>query len=356
MDKKSINRISVFLIIISFTVIFAVPVANAGDFLKEFPAMMCDQINTGVIDVVQKNLSPTNALFYAATTGKVKIDETTETKVAVDPSTVNSAAGNGAVTANTNNTNADATNGNANTKKEGSSALDAIGTFMTFEYGIAGIIVTIFCFYGMVDNIAKGQDPMQCIEKTLLEVSLSMVLFINIPTILGYIVDIGVEFINTITKSVAGVQPEGITCNAICGQDNPKGTKWLKCIIVLLIPWVASVFMSVAAKVISYSLILEIGVRRAFAPLACCDIVREGLRSPGVRYLKKYFACFLKICACLMICLFVNACSSIMITSGSIDDPVGFIEYVISTIAFGFAALEMMFKTGEIVNDVVGVL
>lgn len=353
MDKKSINRISIFLIIISFIVIFAVPVANAGDFLKKFPAMMCDQINTGVIDVVQKNLTPDNALFQAATTGKVKVDETTENKVSVDASTVNHVAGNGAVSAGAN---AGTTTEKADTKQEGSSALDAIGKFMTFEYGIAGIIVTIFCFYGMVDNIAKGQDPMQCIEKTLLEVSLSMVLFINIPTILGYIVDIGVEFINTITNSVAGVQPEGITCKAICDSDNPSGTKWLKCIIVLLIPWVASVFMSVAAKVISYSLILEIGIRRAFAPLACCDIVREGLRSPGVRYLKKYFACFLKICACLMICLFVNACSSIMITSGSIDDPVGFIEYVISTIAFGFAALEMMFKTGEIVNDVVGVL
>ena len=44
-----------------------------------------------------------------------------------------------------------------------------------------------------------------------------------------------------------------------------------------------------------FSAIFEVKVRQIFAPVAVAAIAYEGGRSPGVRFLKKYLACFVKI-------------------------------------------------------------
>ena len=45
---------------------------------------------------------------------------------------------------------------------------------------------------------------------------------------------------------------------------------------------------------------LQLLIRKLFAPLALADITTEGMRSPGVRYLKRYFALYIQ-CAIILI-------------------------------------------------------
>ncbi len=44
-----------------------------------------------------------------------------------------------------------------------------------------------------------------------------------------------------------------------------------------------------------YALLFEMVIRRMFMPMAIADIVTEGFRSPGIRYIKMYFALYVQL-------------------------------------------------------------
>ena len=307
MEKKvrKINRISFMMIVISFIIILMLPSYSADDKTDDIPSMMCEDINNGVTDVIKDNLTSDSELFVAMT--------------------------------------------------EGIDSNDIITTFMNWEFALCGIIVAIICIYRMFEALNKGMDTLQCIEKMLIDICLSFILVSYIPEVLGFVVEIGSDFIGQLTLGDAEGF-EGITCKDICGTNNPGILKMIKCVAILFLPWAASLIMTVAAKFISYSMLLEIGIRRAFAPIACVDMIGEGLRSPGVRYLKRYFGVFIKICICLVICILVQQCEEVILSDENKLNTLGKIfDYIFTIIAINFTAIGMMFKAGEYSNDVLGV-
>lgn len=87
----------------------------------------------------------------------------------------------------------------------------------------------------------------------------------------------------------------------------------------LMIPTLLLKMDNVVVKTISYTLFLEMAIRRAFAPIAIADILSEGIRSPGVRYFKKFFGIYMK----MAIVLFVIAASWQLIFTTIVSDRGG---------------------------------
>ena len=101
---------------------------------------------------------------------------------------------------------------------------------------------------------------------------------------------------------------------------------------------------------------IELGVRKAFAPFAIIDIYSEGMRSPGMRYLKRYLATFLKIAVCLLVCYLGIELMGISAEDNiaSFDSLGDCLQYIFRIIAINFTVLGVMAKAGEYANDVVG--
>lgn len=68
----------------------------------------------------------------------------------------------------------------------------------------------------------------------------------------------------------------------------------------LILPWCLMQFYNLWVKTTSYALFFELAIRRAFMPIAVANITSRGMRSPGIRYLKKYLSVFLKMMMVLM--------------------------------------------------------
>ena len=122
---------------------------------------------------------------------------------------------------------------------------------------------------------------------------------------------------------------------------------------VVYLPMLLSVFLIGTA-------VFELKIIQAFAPIAVATIAAEGARSPGVRLLKRYLACFLKIA----IYFFIAAVGAEMtkfyyglITKMSAETemtPALAINLVFMLLSNAMAAMAMM-QSGGLSNEIIGV-
>lgn len=307
---KKINKLSFLMILLSFIVIIGIPSIYAES--DNMISAMCNQINNGVIETARANFTPKNKLFKAVITPK---------------------------------------------------NLGTLTDFMNWQAVLCTMAIAIMSMYRMFDTLNKGHDVLQTFLKMLIDVCLSFVLFSYVPDILGFIVDGGTDFINQLIpdKSDSAVKETLLTCKNVCGTDDPGLIDTLVGFAILIVPWTCSLAMQIAIKFISFSIVLELGIRRTFAPIACVDMIGEGLRSPGVRYLKRYFGVFLKMCVCLVICILVEKLTEVLFqtdlkeTEKLFESIGGILDYCVSVIAMNFTAVGLMFKAGEYSNDALGV-
>lgn len=82
--------------------------------------------------------------------------------------------------------------------------------------------------------------------------------------------------------------------------------------------------LKLSIKTVSYSFFIELALRKAFMPIAMVMIIEEGPRSPGVRYLKKFFAVYLKMMFCIL-----SVTASYALTMATVNAKGdGFVDYI----------------------------
>lgn len=125
------------------------------------------------------------------------------------------------------------------------------------------------------------------------------------------------------------------------------------------------------ALFLMYSAIFELKIRQILAPMAVATISFEGARGSGVRFLKKYLACFLKI-AIYFLVAWIGYCLSMyfykrIITNDNIDTAnnkdkregsadvgaPGVMDAIMMLLSNVVCAMAMM-QTGGIADEVVG--
>lgn len=108
----------------------------------------------------------------------------------------------------------------------------------------------------------------------------------------------------------------------------------------------------IQARVTCLAILMEIWLRYAFFPVAIADIAGNGMRSPGIQYMKKFFALYVRAGACLVVAamcqVMINALASGI---GGLTIVQGLFRlFVIYTI---FRIGPKMFSSSETIADAV---
>lgn len=309
-SKKQLYRIVSLIIIFLFVTMILMPSVFAGA-ISDFPQYMLNTINNGVIDTIKTNLTSNGGQnkFY-----------------------------------------------NLMVSNDAAVRSAAIGAMMNATYVVSMFIVLIISLTRYFQQLDKGADPKESMYKTLSSVFMVGIIVVNIDVFLGYVVQLGEWFIEQMTNLSNSATATAITLEQITGKSSGGALWWMESVMILIIPWILSLLMCVVAQFIAFSILIELGVRKAFAPFAIIDIYSEGMRSPGMRYLKRYLATFLKIAVCLLVCYLGIELMGISAEDNiaSFDSLGDCLQYIFRIIAINFTVLGVMAKAGEYANDVVG--
>lgn len=245
---------------------------------------------------------------------------------------------------------------------------------------VLGILLAVaFAMIRLFQNLERGADPMESIFKILIEICIVSMIMINVDAIMKWICRLGTyicELLNdSVTSTSASINSIDIVFN-LGGLKTPTecgglaiALKQLEDVDVpllgiyfwkmgikndLLIPELCTIVCKIIAQFVVIQLMFELGIRKLFAPFAIADIYGEGLRSPGMRYMKKYLEVFIKMAICLMVSVLGGSLMT-MAAAGFTDPNVGFMETMFAIIATEFTCMGVMLKAGEYANDIVGV-
>lgn len=119
-------------------------------------------------------------------------------------------------------------------------------------------------------------------------------------------------------------------------------------VILLPLSWIIELII----KIQTYSLLLEVSIRKVFIPISLATVVQDGERGPGVRYIKKFAALYIKMA--ILITAFYLA-GLLPITVG-VDKQgiVGIFDVVGGVIIMDLAALAFTSKASALANEVMG--
>lgn len=206
----------------------------------------------------------------------------------------------------------------------------------------------------MIKEIQKAQDPADCILRYFFELCIAILVILNIDKIINVFDALGALVIKNISGTVkdpsAGATIDDVR-DAMGYSDSWWG--WISFSIALIIPYAFAWIEGIAARVISYSIVIELGIRRAFIPFAVGDVGIEGLRSHGFRYLKKYLGVYLQEAIVMVTCIVLSTLSVAVMkttTGGGLKGA----DIILNLLGVNLAGLMVMFKATSWANDIVG--
>ena len=222
---------------------------------------------------------------------------------------------------------------------------------------IGAFFVLIIAFSRMINNVSQGQDSTEMLMKAITEFAIAGIIIVNCDEIAKVIMNLGSAITREVGKAVqtagaaggdgSSVSPAIQLIRSVIKKDSYNGGKvgWtdgFKCAIQLLLPWAITYLVKIACAFAIISVLLEITIRRIFLPMSIADIYQEGLRSPGARYLKRFFGAFLK----LALFIVISVAGGYIILAGDAK--------ILVVIAVNFSMIGLFFKAGEFTNDIVG--
>lgn len=314
-SKKSLNQVTFFLLLLSFVLVFFTPSATAVDWEKAAKDMIEVSLG-GVSEVIVNTMSGTGeyADLYKYMTGT----------------------------------------GGAPGGELSGTFEDTFLNFILALKGIGALMCIAIAIIHLFENIERGQDPLESVFKIFIEIAIAGAFIINLDAVAAALAGIGTEISKLVpAQEFTSVETANKILKAISGETSGGFLWFIPIVLYMFVPFAISKLLSVAAKFIVIQILIEIGIRRVFMPLAVSDIYKEGLRSPGARYLKKYFATFLKMAVCLIVCAITSSASELLI-GDLVESTSGVISYVFNIIAVNFTMVGVMFKAGEYTNDIVG--
>lgn len=207
-----------------------------------------------------------------------------------------------------------------------------------------GVVFVIF--YGITEmlKMLKNEDgaPVELILRVLILTVVGVMFVIYIYDILTLIENLGHELVSGIRDSVAGYEYTTVTYQKI---DIPEATLeaasevtwfdevkfWFKSTFDSIGNWFKDIVDGIKSSIYSgiiklfanigltftfytiiasaYGLLFEMVLRKMFMPIAVADLMADGMRSPAVRYLKSYFAVYIRIgmfYVLVQLCLFME--------------------------------------------------
>lgn len=190
----------------------------------------------------------------------------------------------------------------------------------------AALGLFVVAFVKFFQEMERGRDQWDVLGNLLLNIGVTGAFIINMDYFMNIAVKLGDIFVQiTIDKMNitldAEAQAENVDTFLISLTGKSSGwdpIAWIKAFASMVFPWLVSWAIEIVLQATVLQTIIEIAIRRAFAPIAMIDIFSEGWRSPGFAWLKKIVSTFLKIAVILVALVIVQKIQS-GLTSGNPD-------------------------------------
>lgn len=220
----------------------------------------------------------------------------------------------------------------------------------------------IFFIIGLVDKMSSENFTWEQLGRQLAMFFLAYGLMLYGLDILMLMMDMGRELLTLVKdKLSAGDIPDAISQSMVDDYVdnftifgvNIKFLGGLVANVALLIPWLLSWLVRIAANIICYSRLIEIYGRAAFAPIAFSDFFQNGFNGAGWNFLKSFAAvCVQGTLIAVIALVFSRLTSAIMFTP---DGDVNLFTTAGKALALSAAACMLMFKSLSITKELFGV-
>ena len=187
------------------------------------------------------------------------------------------------------------------------------------ESGIGTILSKVMIGFGYVfvfmrlsseigKELLKGTIGTELILRISTKLVIALTVLLYCDSIINGIVLFSNAMVTIVSNKIVLAQaqnflpPDPTTGNILSeiGETVVGGFKTIVIGMELVIPYFLLKLDNIVIKTISYALFIEFAVRRAFLPIAVTDVISAGVRSPGVRYFKKFFSLYIRMIIVLM--------------------------------------------------------
>lgn len=229
--------------------------------------------------------------------------------------------------------------------------------FNTIYDSMAAVGMGLAVMWVMLDLIEKAQmDQMtpEVLIRWCIKLVVAIIIVDNGADLAKALMQVGNDFVEQLKVSAIESGPNVEILNDFFERINTGfWTGILTIFLELLIPGVAMIFCLLMMLAQVFGRIIEAGVRFAFMPIGISDAFTHGINSPGMRYIKKFFAVCLQG-AVLLAIMIAGTNMMALITAG--DDGFGIAGNlgVVSQLVIGFTMIGAMMKSQQLVNDIVG--
>ena len=231
----------------------------------------------------------------------------------------------------------------------------AFAAFITSLKAVASMLFMIRMISYVIQKIADGRDPLEEWALVLIKLGIGIAIIINAEKLVAALCYVGYwlgkELVNASSNSDMAASSAEELFNILTGSDYHLGLiEFIWHIIEIFLPFALSFLAEIAIDFAVLQVFLEIGIRRVFIYIPIAEIYQEGLRSPGIRYLKKLLAAILKLTLMYFVILLSGEISKLLASSST-----NFLSLTLRLIIIKAVTIGALFRTGEYANDILGV-
>lgn len=229
---------------------------------------------------------------------------------------------------------------------------NTVETVFNTTSSIGFLVVIIYFLIDLLEKTTHENFNIEHFFRSCIKLILGALLVLNGLPLLEGLLDFGSGILNLVGTSGLdndqAVSTLRMSMNMIENNGEAKDTFNLIAIILdLLIPYIIMLGCNLYVKVVCYSRIIEIGLVGAFAPIGMADIMAEGTKGNGFRYLKKFLALALQGAIIMGILVIFENITNTLYSESTLD-------IMWKTCILALAMITMIGKSRSIADTVAG--
>ena len=228
----------------------------------------------------------------------------------------------------------------------GASGMISVKVIFEALIPIASVLATVYFLLELSEKVLSEQFSAEQLIVAFIRLGLALLVILNGFQIMTLISEFCTFVFTTLQKATNVVPANGGICffNSIKDMNVFEKAGYL---LSLLFSYIFMLGAWLLILVTAWKRVFEIVVYAMFFPIGISDVVRGGLQSTGVRYMKTMAAKFLQGAVCLAIIVGYNLVSSMALTSGTAAGSVG-------TILLALTVMTLMMQSGNIASSIIG--
>lgn len=233
-------------------------------------------------------------------------------------------------------------------------ALKAIGT----------LIVVYYMVVMLLKELQRGEMTMESWMRILITFIIPAVAIAEFDIIIEVLAKSGQWIYQVLNENITITTPPRDSAAGVPFPEWPgifSIGDWLVGIVEWLVAFFRGLVLTLGYLIVNIIIIImimtgiltnyvEIILRHLFMPIALANISHEGVRSIGVRYIKKYFGCFMKIAT-----IIVAVCAIFFVYNELLQIPnISGLEKILFFLLLVPGTKKSLQMTNEIISDAIG--